>query len=126
MVQEFSKRASRLTVVENAPEPPGKLGPVGENLWKRVQSEYAIGDVGGVELLFQACQGVDRADELRCIIDQDGARIMGKDGPRAHPLLREETNLRQFIVNTLRKLGVTEEPLKAIGHPPNKYGPLAR
>src|SRR5262249_21713181 len=50
-VEDFSKKPSRLTVVGNAPNPPRKLGEAGESLWLRVQSEYRIEDVGGVELL---------------------------------------------------------------------------
>jgi hypothetical protein len=58
------KKASRLTLVGNAPKPPRKLGDAGLSLWNRVQSEYGITDVGGVELLMQACLAADRAEAL--------------------------------------------------------------
>ena len=125
MVEDFSKRPSRLTIVgnaENTPNPPRKLGPAGENLWFRVQREYAIGDVGGVELLMQACLAADRADELAAIIDQDGARSVTKTGPRDHPCLKHELAARAFIVRTLQRLGITDEVIKPVGHPPRDLG----
>src|SRR5262245_24235479 len=116
-MEDFSKKPSRLSLVENAPNPPRKLRPAGESLWFRVQNEYRITDVGGVELLMQACLAIDRAEELAAIIDQDGARIMTKSGLKDHPCLKRELAARSFIVRTLQRLGVTDEPLKAIGHP---------
>src|SRR5262245_57575573 len=109
MVENFSKKSAPLTVIENAPIQPQKLDSTGESLWNRVQNEYRIADVGGLELLFQACQAAVRADELACIIDADGARIVTKTGPKAHPCLRDEIAARSFIVRTLQRLGITDE-----------------
>ena len=125
MVEDFSKRPSRLTIVgnaENTPNPPRKLGPAGESLWNRVQSEYAIADVGGVELLMQCCLAADRAEELAAIIDADGARIQTKGGPRDHPCLKHEIACRAFICRTLQRLGITDEVIKPVGHPPRDLG----
>jgi hypothetical protein len=102
--------------------PPRKLGPAGENLWNRVQNDYRIEDVGGQELLMQACLAQDRADELAAIIDADGARVMTKNGPRAHPCLRDELAARAFIVRTLQRLGITDEVIKPVGHPTRPHG----
>ena len=82
---KFSKRPSLFTVVGNAVNPPRKLGPAGENLWNRVQSEYGISDVGGQELLMQACLAADRADELAAIIDAEGRAKLPHQRP-AFPL----------------------------------------
>jgi hypothetical protein len=125
MVEDFSKKPSRLTIVgnaENTPKPPRKLGPAGESLWFGVMAEYGIGDVGGVELLMQACLAADRADELAAIIDQDGARIVTKSGVRDHPCLKHELAARAFIVRTLQRLGITDEVIKPVGHPPRDLG----
>ena len=117
-MEEKSRNPPPLTVVgktaQNAPKPPRKLGPAGESLWNLIQSEYRIEDVGGVELLMQACLAADRADELAAIIDQDGARIVTKTGIKDHPLLKHELAARAFIC-------VTNEPLKSIGRPPRGY-----
>jgi len=117
MVEDFSKAKSRLSVVGNNADPPRKLGPAGENLWNRVQNDYRIEDVGGVELLMQACLAQDRAEELAAIIDADGARVMTKSGPKDHPCLKHELAARAFICRTLQRLGITDEVIKPVGHP---------
>jgi hypothetical protein len=83
-------------------------------------SEYQIADVGGLELLRQACLTSDRVEELRAAIDADGPTVRTKNGPKAHPALRDELHGRAFICRVLEKLGVTVEPLKPIGRPPKE------
>jgi len=122
MVENFSKNPSLLTVVENPPNPPRKLGPAGENLWNRVQNDYRIEDVGGMELLMQACLAQDRAEELAAIIDADGARIMTKSGAKDHPCLKHELAARAFICRTLQRLGITDEVIKPVGRPTRPSG----
>ena len=124
-MEEKSRKPPPLTVIgktaQNGPNPLRKLGAAGESLWFRIQSEYRIEDVGGIELLMQCCLAADRADELAAIIDQDGARIVTKTGIKEHPLLKHELAARAFICRTLQRLGVTSEPLKSIGRPPRGY-----
>jgi hypothetical protein len=122
MVEDFSKAKSRLSVVGNTPDPPRKFGPAGESLWFRVQNEYAIGDVGGVELLTQACMAADRTEALAAVIEADGERIVTKTGIKDHPCLKHELAARAFIVKTLQRLGITDEPVKSVGHPPARIG----
>src|SRR5262245_10599864 len=107
---EKPQKPPSLTVVttgsaQNAPNPPRKLGPAGESLWFRVQSEYRITDVGGVELLMQACLAADRVEALAAVIEADGERIMTKAGPKDHPCLKHELAARAFICKTLARLG---------------------
>jgi hypothetical protein len=52
--------------------PPRKLGPHGLALWNRIQGEYGIADTGGVEILCQICQSLDRAESLAEAIERDG------------------------------------------------------
>ena len=55
--------------------PPRPLGEHGMRLWHRhAASEYDIADIGGREMLAQACAALDRAEELREQIDRDGGR----------------------------------------------------
>jgi hypothetical protein len=100
--------------------PPRKLGQPGLDLWNAVQSEFRVEDVGGVELLMQACLAADRAEALAARIDADGETIATKIGIKAHPALRDELAARSFIVRTLQRLGVTEQPLKSVGRPPGR------
>jgi hypothetical protein len=97
--------------------PPRKLGKHGTSLWQSVQREYAITDAGGVELLAQACGGVDRLEAITARISEDGELINTRTSVRAHPLIKEETQLRAFICRTLEKLGITQEKIKSPGRP---------
>jgi hypothetical protein len=96
--------------------PPRPLGPHGSSLWQRVQREYAVTDCGGVEMLTQICEAVDRLRALRAAIDADGEVIRTRTGvPRAHPALRDEVQLRAFVIRTIEKLGLNFEPIKHLG-----------
>jgi hypothetical protein len=92
--------------------PPRKLGPHGLALWRAVTAEYDIHDAGGTELLCQACQAADRVEALAGRIDADGEIVHSRTGPRAHPGLKDEVNLRAFIVRTVEKLGLNFEAIK--------------
>jgi hypothetical protein len=113
-----------LTLVGNRPETDAipvpktvKLGRSGTNLWRSIQSEFRIEDAGGVALLMQACLTADRAQALADYIDVDGEIIKGKSGLRAHPAIREELACRALFCRILARLGVTNEPIKAVGRP---------
>ena len=103
--------------------PPRPLGSHGAALWDRVQREYAITDCGGVELLCQACQALDRAEALAEAIARDGAVVYNRAGaPRSHPSIRDELQLRAFIVKTIEKLGINFESIKPVGRPSAAIG----
>ena len=55
--------------------PPRQLGKHGMQLWRAVTAEYAIEDAGGVEMLAQACQALDRAEECSAQISRDGVTM---------------------------------------------------
>jgi P27 family predicted phage terminase small subunit len=101
------------------PIPPRPLGQHGAALWRKVQSEYTITDCGGAEILAQICAAQDRVEALRERIDADGETVHTRGGmPRAHPALRDELQLRSFIVKSLEKLGLNVEAVKPPGRPP--------
>lgn len=105
-----------------AQQPPRKLGEHGRKLWHDVTTEYDITDVGGIELLAQACAAADRAEMLSELIEEQGATIKGRHGIRAHPCLKDELNARNFVVRTLSRLGITTEAIKPMGRPPSGFG----
>src|SRR5262249_42783499 len=85
--------------------PPRPLGPHGRALWDRVQREYGIRDVGGVELLAQACAAEERAERLAEAIAEDGDVVHTRTGiPKTHPAVKEELACRAFVVRTLERL----------------------
>jgi len=90
-----------MTVVDRGStgiEPPRPLGLHGRALWNSVQGAYRIDDVGGIELLAQACAAADRVEALA--------------------ELRDELQGRAFIVRTIERLGLNLETIKPVGHPP--------
>jgi hypothetical protein len=100
------------------PAPPRTLGPTGQDLWARVQAEFVISDVGGVELLCQCCEAADMVQELSECVAREGKTLETKTGLRAHPALRDLLSHRAFVCNTLKRLGTTDEPVGRIGRPP--------
>jgi hypothetical protein len=107
------------------PTPPRTLGPAGQDLWTRVQAEFVIDDVGGVELLAQCCEAADLVQELSECIAREGKTLQTKTGLRAHPALRDMLSARAFVVTTLRRLGVIDERIARMGRPsgPHWRGP---
>jgi P27 family predicted phage terminase small subunit len=104
-------------------EPPRTLGKYGRKLWDRVMKEYQVEDAGGVEMLAQACQALDRAEALHVEIDEDGAVIRSRGTVREHPALKHELSNRAFVVRTLSRLGLDVEPLRpSVGRPGLKVG----
>ena len=85
----------------NSGGPPRKLGEHGLALWRSVMAEYAIQDAGGVEMLCQARQALDRAEALREQIEIDGDVIRSKSMLKDHPGLKHELANRSFVVRTL-------------------------
>jgi hypothetical protein len=104
-------------------EPPRNIGTYGRQLWNAVMREYAIEDAGGLEMLAQACQALDRAEALREEIDSDGAVIRVRGTIRDHPALKHELACRAFVVRTLSRLGLNVEPVRpSAGRPGQKVG----
>lgn len=99
------------------PAPPRKLGEPGRALWDAIQADYAIADVGGVEMLMQICAAQDRVEALAERITRDGETVYVRSLPKSHPALREELSLRAFICRNLQRLGLNFEPVKAPGRP---------
>ena len=98
--------------------PPRQLGSHGRQLWDTVQNEYGIDDVGGRELLQQACAAVDLIEALGAAIARDGAVVYGRSGPKVHPAVKEQISARALAVRTLQRLGITDEVVKpAAGRP---------
>jgi hypothetical protein len=119
------KRKPPLTLVEtdshHVPSPPPTLGEVGRRLWVAIQSEYNIGDSGGVAILAQACAALDRAEACAAAIVSDGMVVFARDGsPKEHPLLRHENASRSLCCRLLVRLGLDVEPTRP--HPGRPSG----
>jgi hypothetical protein len=120
-----SSDPTRLSLVsENSRlDPPGELGPAGAALWRKIQAEYAIDDIGGRALLEQICGAVDRIESIKAAVAEDGPVLRSrKGGVRVHPCLQAELQNRALVMRGLEKLGITVEPIKPHGHPTKPTG----
>lgn len=106
-------RLSLVQPVAATVDPPRKLGNHGLNLWNRITAEYDIADSGGIEMLAQACAGLDCAEALRAQIAADGEVIRSRGSVREHPAIKLELAARAFVVRTLVRLGLNFEPLRS-------------
>src|SRR5258708_35440611 len=82
-------------------QPPRNLGDPGLSLGNRITSEYQIEDCGGLEMLAQACQALDRAETLRSEIERDGEVLRLQGTVRDHPALKHELANRRFCRSDL-------------------------
>jgi hypothetical protein len=114
-------RKTPLTLVkpaENGPNPPYNLTGCGLELWNKVMREYNLEDVGGLELLAQACRAAERAESLREQINSDGEVIRARGTVKDHPALKHELANRAFVCRTLARLNLDMEPVRAsVGRP---------
>jgi hypothetical protein len=111
-----------VTSLATLPAPSRKLGSHGRSLWDHVMRDYGIDDVGGLEMLLQACQALDRAEALRVEIDRDGEVLRVRGYIRDHPALKHELANRAFVVRTLARLGLNFETVKPVGRPTQPIG----
>ena len=116
-MQPKLKEVSRAQPRASGIKPSRTLGKHGLALWQSVMSDYDISDCAGIEMLTQACQQLDCAENLRAHIARDGEIIPGKNGTRPHPGLKQELACRAFVVRTLERLGLDVQAIKPKGRP---------
>jgi hypothetical protein len=116
----------RFTVVSDVGtglEAPSGLGTAGTAFWRRVQAEYGISDVGGVELLTQICGAIDTIELITQAIAADGVAVRARGGVvKAHPLLQSQIQNRAFVARSLERLGISVQEIKPVGPPTKPTG----
>jgi len=105
-------------------QPPFALGKAGRSLWDRIQSEYDVGDAGGIEMLAQICAAADLAERLHEEIENDGAVVRSRGTVRSHPAVKDLIAARSFVTRGLIKLGLNFEPVRSSGGRPGGFGSL--
>jgi len=102
--------------------PPRPLGKHGMALWRSITGEFEVDDAAALEMLCQACQGLDRAEAGREQIEEIGeCDVVDGVAVKEHPLLRHELAARAFVVKCIERLGLNAEPGKAVGRPPASW-----
>jgi hypothetical protein len=124
----MARNNPQLTVIGSRPEPtcpapPAHLGEAGRGLWSSIQADYKITDPGGLALLQQACEALDRIASVRVQIDQQGELLVIKGVPRVNPLCAVERDQRAALARCIRYLNLDIEPLRdRVGRPPGGLG----
>lgn len=75
------KKLKLVTPTQPQPgSPPRPLGQHGMAFWRAVHAEYGVEDAGGLEILAQACQAIDRAESCAAKIAKEGETMRLKAG----------------------------------------------
>ncbi|MEX0755764.1 MAG: P27 family phage terminase small subunit [Actinomycetota bacterium] len=96
--------------VVDAPGPPKHLKRRSRAFWRSVVATYELTE-GDYVLLRSACETMDRLDEVRALIDEEGLTVPGSKGQlRPHPLLGAEKDARIGLARLLRELHLEGGP----------------
>jgi phage terminase small subunit len=82
--------------------PPAGLSDEACAWWRATQSAYDVSDPGGVSMLDQAAQALDRANEARALLKRDGLVVMDRFGqlvphPASRVLAAAESSFRGML-----------------------------
>jgi hypothetical protein len=98
-------------------QPARKLGPHGQALWDKIKKAYDIRTQADRATLKLVCEAQDRLHGVEQRIKADGLMVMARNGPREHPLLRAEAQLRSYISRYLQRLVDPNERRAGPGRP---------
>ena len=99
------------------PEPPRSLGEPGLTLWRSIQSQFRVVDVGGMELLMQACLASDRRKPCAPALMRTAKPFRLGRVCAFIRVSRMSWRRVAFVCRVLRQLGVTVEPIGRMGPP---------
>lgn len=101
---------SKVVDIKSA-RPPAELSSEARRLWSEILEDYQIDDAGGLAMLRQLCETLDRLRECQQAIKADGVTVKGYRGqPRPHPLLKTESECRRQMLACYRALNL--DPLE--------------
>ena len=100
------------------PKAPPTLSAEARAWWRKLTSEYAIRDEGGLLLLGTALQAFDRMRDAQRSIAEQGVTFLDRYGqPRLNPAAQVERDSRVGMLQALRALHLDVEPLGKPGRP---------
>ena len=95
------------------PKPPTTLSRASKVLWRSLQAEYGIIDAGGLAVLQQACEALDRLRQAQAAILKDGPVVVDRFGQqKPHVMLATERDSRSAFMAAIKHLGLDIEPLR--------------
>ena len=91
--------------------PPAHLTARSKTFWRAMIADYALDDVPARELLMRACDAMDRADNARTILAEEGLTVTDRYGQvKPHPAAAIEVQNRTSVARLLRELRVLDPP----------------
>lgn len=110
---------------DQVPAPPEGLSARSAGLWERVLDQYEL-SAAELELLAEACRSLDRADQLRAVVDLEGVTTTDRwGGKKLHPAHDGEQRARRDYASFMRQLGVRVPP-PSPGRGPDPYSARRR
>jgi hypothetical protein len=84
-----------------------ELSAESQAFFDNVAKDFQINDPGGLKILFQAAQCLDRVSEARTILDKEGMVIYDRfTQARPHPAAKLECDFRAGFLASMRLLGL--------------------
>ena len=99
--------------LQKPPKPPRDLSREACRWWRRLTTEYEIGDDAGRLILMTAMEAFDRMRQAQAVLTKDGLSIKDRFGQvKAHPLAVVERDSRAQMMAALKALNLDIEPLR--------------
>jgi P27 family predicted phage terminase small subunit len=106
-----------MTPAKANPPAPGHLSNRSKSFWRRVQSEFEL-ETGHLELLLRCCETMDRCDQARAVLDEEGLTFVDKSGAiKPHPAAAIEVSNRLQVLRLLQALKLGEGDLQSASQP---------
>ncbi len=94
-------------------KPPKGLSREGARWWRRLTTEYEIGDEAGRLILMTAMEAFDRMRQAQAVLAKDGLVVTDRFAQKkAHPLCTVERDSRAQMLAALKALNLDVEPLR--------------
>jgi len=96
------------------PQPPAHLSASAQQWWQATVDRFEL-EEHHLRLLQLACEGWDRAQTARELLDREGLTIPGREGGiRPHPAVAIERDARLAVARLVRELDLD------VGPPPSQ------